>query len=118
MTDLEAVRIIEAAHARIVEQLEEIALLKGAIAAQDEREQKAGERCGVPYEQHGCDWPDWMAEQVLSQAARIAQLESLGPFIEEYAKQRMFYGLHGDKRYMHLSDEAKEQIDATLKGGA
>jgi hypothetical protein len=60
-------------------QAQEIALLKGTIAAQDEREKKAGERCGVPCEQHGCDWPDWMAEQVLSQAARIAQLEALGP---------------------------------------
>jgi hypothetical protein len=59
-----------------------------------------------------------MAEQVLSHAARIAQLEALGPLIEEYARQRMFYGLHGDKRYMHLSDEVKAEIDAILKGGA
>ena len=125
MTDLEAVRIIEAAHARIVEQLEEIALLKGAMAAQDEREQKAGERCGVPYEQHGCDWPDWMAEKVLSQAARIAQLEALGPLVEEYAAAQRSVGelVQRQKyeeavKYRDKYEAAKARIDAILKGGA
>ena len=122
MTDLEAVRIIEAAHARIVEQLEEITLLKGAMAAQDEREQKAGERCGVSYEQHGCDWPDWMAEKVLSQSARIAELEALGPLIEEYGVAKWSAGYESPTSEKGSSDawvaDLWGRIDAILKGGA
>lgn len=39
--------------------------LRGAMAAQDSRERAAGEKCGVPYELHGCDWPDAVAEEVM-----------------------------------------------------
>lgn len=53
----------------------EIAMLRGAIAAQDDRARKAGERCGVPYELHGCDWPDAMAEEVQVVRAEIASLK-------------------------------------------
>jgi hypothetical protein len=45
--------------------LKQIELLKGAIAAQDSRELLAGIKCGVPYEEHGCDWPDAVADKVL-----------------------------------------------------
>ena len=38
--------------------------LRGAMAAQDERERLAGERCGVPCELHGCDWPEAVAAEV------------------------------------------------------
>ena len=117
MTNWDAT-IIASQTAIIAQQAEEIALLKGTIASQDEREKKAGERCGVPYEQHGCDWPDWMAEKVLSQAARIAELEALGPLIEEYGKQLMFFGMHGDKRYQHLANEVLSLAKTILKGGA
>jgi len=48
----------------LTEALAEVVLLRGAIAAQDEREKAAGILCGVPYEQHGCDWPDWVAEEL------------------------------------------------------
>jgi hypothetical protein len=57
-------------------------------------------------------------KEIATLKARVDALEKLGPLIEEYGKQRMFYGMHGDKRYMHLSDEAKSQIDAILTGGA
>ena len=30
------------------------------------RERAAGERCGVEYHGHGCDWPDATAEQILA----------------------------------------------------
>jgi hypothetical protein len=49
----------------------ELSLVRGAMAAQDERERKAGERCGVPYEQHGCDWPEWVADEVLKLRERL-----------------------------------------------
>ena len=118
MTDSEWVKITEAAHEKIAFQQERIALLKGTIAAHEERNRKAGERCGVPYEQHGCDWPGWMAEKVLSQAARIAELEALGPLIEEYGKQLMFFGMHGDMRYQLLANEVLSLAKTILKGGA
>lgn len=38
--------------------------LRGAMAAQDERERVAGDACGVPWTMHGCDWPDAVAEEV------------------------------------------------------
>jgi len=116
MTDSEWVKITEAAHEKIAFQQERIALLKGSIAAHEERNRKAGERCGVPYEQHGCDWPDWMAENVLSQAARIAQLEALGPLIEEYGvictENGMYDANQGE------CDAMLAEINRILKGGA
>lgn len=55
----------------------EIELLKGAIAAQDERERQAGERCNVPYELWGCDWPDAVAEVVLHLRTEVEHYKSL-----------------------------------------
>ncbi|SRR5579871_858965 len=46
---------------------------RGAMAAQDERERKAGEACGVKYEQHGCDWPEWVADALMSKNRLIAE---------------------------------------------
>jgi hypothetical protein len=42
----------------------EVSLLRGTIEAQDGRERAAGAACGVPYEEHGCDWPNAVAEEV------------------------------------------------------
>lgn len=39
-------------------------LWREATDAQDERERLAGEACGVPWNMHGCDWPDAVAEEV------------------------------------------------------
>jgi hypothetical protein len=102
---------------------QEIALLKGAIAAQDERERKAGERCAVPYEQHGCDWPDWMAEKLLSQAARIAQLEALKQPIQTAIAAAISLGVSRggslvEKAWRETLQKAEDEIDAILKGGA
>lgn len=43
----------------------DLAMAIGSIHAQDERERRAGERCEITYEWHGCDWPDAMAEEVI-----------------------------------------------------
>lgn len=51
-----------------------LTLTRGAMAAQDEREQQAGERCGVSYVLHNCDWPEAVADEVLALRARIAEL--------------------------------------------
>ena len=65
------------AHARqdIPKLLTEIDHLRGAIAAQDDRARQAGEACGVPYELHGCGWPDAVAEEVQVLRADIASLK-------------------------------------------
>src|SRR4051812_44435244 len=47
-------------------------LLRGAMDSQDHRERLAGEKCGVPYAEHGCDWPDAAAEEVLRLRAMYA----------------------------------------------
>ncbi len=74
MTDLEAVRIIEAAHARIVEQ-----------------------------------------------TARIAQLEALGPLIEEYGQAKWSQGYDNPTSEKGSSDawvaDLWDRINAILKGG-
>jgi hypothetical protein len=46
---------------------------RGAMASQDERERAAGEKCGVLYEHHGCDWPDAVAEEVLRLHSELMQ---------------------------------------------
>jgi len=43
----------------------ELAQVKGAMAAQDEREKLAGEKCNILWQEHGCDWPDAVAERVI-----------------------------------------------------
>jgi len=43
----------------------EVATLKGAMAAQDERERLAGDQCGIPWQEHQCDWPDAVAEALI-----------------------------------------------------
>lgn len=54
-------------------QLEEkLRLVKGAMAAQDEREQIAGKRIGIPWEESGCDWPDTVADAFEWLRARLA----------------------------------------------
>lgn len=52
--------------------------LTAARAAQDEREAKAGEACGVPRELHGCDWPDGVAEEVATLKGRERQTFEAG----------------------------------------
>jgi hypothetical protein len=44
----------------------EARLLRGALYAQDERERQAGDKCGVSWQESGCDWPDAVAEKVLA----------------------------------------------------
>jgi hypothetical protein len=49
--------------------------LQGALAAQDQRERKAGEKCGVSYQEHGCDWPDAIAERLAWSQHRVKDLQ-------------------------------------------
>lgn len=50
----------------LVETTIDLSRAKGALAAQDERERKAGIKCGLPYEEYGCDWPDATADLIVS----------------------------------------------------
>lgn len=54
------------------------------LAAQDEREKAAGAKCSVPYEQHGCDWPDAVADEVLALRARVAEQDDLLSHVREF----------------------------------
>lgn len=73
----------ERAHARETE-------LQGTIDAQDERERKAGEKCGVPYAESGCDWPDNVAEKVL---ALQAENERLRERVKELDEIKAAWGM-------------------------
>ncbi len=92
-------------------------LLRGAMEAQDERERAAGEKCGVDYNLSGCDWPDSVAEEVLSlrsklQAAeqRIAELvgsaSKANKLIEEYQWRR--------PPYINASPEATALLEKAM----
>lgn len=54
---------------------EDIALLRGAMDAQDERERLAGKKCGVSYSENGCDWSDAVADKVIFLKEKINVLE-------------------------------------------
>lgn len=56
---------------------EQIRLLKQTLDAQDEREKEAGKRCGVPWEEWGCDWPDRMADVVIDLRNKIDELKNI-----------------------------------------
>lgn len=40
--------------------------LLGALEAQDKRMKAAGKKCGIPFEVFGCDWPDRVAEELIT----------------------------------------------------
>jgi hypothetical protein len=65
----------------------EINQLGGAMAAQDEREAKAGEACGVPYHLGGCDWPDTVADEVLGLRAEVERLKGAEERCETWKAQ-------------------------------
>lgn len=46
--------------------------LEGALDSQDERMRKAGKACGILFEEHGCDWPDAVAERLVHLRTRHA----------------------------------------------
>ncbi len=57
----------------LIDQLRsELALQKGANAAQDEREKKAAERFGML---HSCDWPDEIADKLLAAQRRWIDIQ-------------------------------------------
>lgn len=69
----------------IAERERQVATLQGAMAAQDEREQRAGERCGIERGVTGCDWPDAVVEEVLGLRQQIATLTEALEKILNYA---------------------------------
>ena len=99
---------------------EATAQLKGTIAAQDERERLAGDRCGIHYEQYGCDWPECVADEVLKLRSRIAELEGLGPLIERMQTLIVtgYEGFSFPDNHDEEYDMVQSEINTILKGGA
>jgi hypothetical protein len=50
--------------------------LRGAMDAQDHREKAAGEVCGIPYEEHGCDWPEVVADKIVFLKSEVDRLRA------------------------------------------
>ena len=65
--------ILDDAVARAEAAEAEVRILRGAIAAQDERNLAATERLDMP--PAGCDTSDWLADEVLGLRARVCELE-------------------------------------------
>ena len=97
-----------------------------AEAAADEIDDEMGDNNGTPIEvivfRHMQSAID---EATAPLRARIAELEGMGPLIEEYAEYRESSGIAGAncdrmerRRQDGLADEAKLQITAILTGGA
>jgi hypothetical protein len=70
-------RLIDYKDARIAELEAEQSNLRGAMQAQDARERQAGEKCGVDYNLHGCDWPDAVADRIVELEAIVGKLPEL-----------------------------------------
>lgn len=56
------------AESKLKEARADIALVRGCMDAQDEREREAAKKCGMV---HNCDWPDDAAEKILELRALI-----------------------------------------------
>jgi hypothetical protein len=54
----------------------EMGELRASVDSQDIREQRAGELCGVPWPEHGCDWPAAVAERCVLARVRVRLLEA------------------------------------------
>lgn len=52
------------------------ARLESIIQSDQQRMRDAGERCGIPYEGHGCDWPEWVADALIGEREKTADLEA------------------------------------------
>lgn len=87
--------------------------LRGAMAAQDEREKSAGETCGVPYELHGCDWPDGVATEVLTLRRQVAALREDA---ERYAylKRDKQYCVMEQDRDCLITHVSGDKMDAAI----
>lgn len=67
----------------------DVRLLRGSVEAQDEREQRAGEKCGEPWHLNGCDWPDAVADVILGLKADLASTR------DAIARVRAIHGPYG-----------------------
>lgn len=72
-----ALHEIESLRIDLEQQRLEIRLQRGAMDAQDERERMAGVACGLPYEEHGCDWPDAASDKILWLRSEVDRLKAL-----------------------------------------
>lgn len=52
----------------------EVKRLAGLIESQDRREREAGDKCNILWAEHGCDWPDAVAERVVHLRREVARL--------------------------------------------
>lgn len=87
----------------------ELETSRGASAAQDERERVAGKLCGVPYEEHGCDWPDAAAEKLVFFRDGLKQVEHILTRIG-YAYDETKKDWVQDPRWAPKRDDAPHEV--------
>lgn len=96
----------------------EVATLRGAMAAQIERERVAGERCGVPYEQHGCDWLEWVADEVLKLRAENAALREKLASVESVSVIGSMVGPFPQPAKRYMAGGQSVEFDGEVIAGA
>lgn len=87
----------------------QVAELRGAMAAQDQREAKAGERCGVSPIEYGCDWPDAVADEVLSLRAQLRQAEAAVDALTKRSDAAVKRAEEAERAYQASNDEKIRQ---------
>ena len=99
---------------------EDLTLTRGAMDAQDQREREAGERCGVSWLEVGCDWPDWVADEVLSLRAKIERLKKDNSGLHEVQdeQRRIITSLRAElatakARIAELEDNSLESLSTS-----
>lgn len=91
----------------------------GAMGAQDERERVAGELCGVNAMEHGCDWPNAVAERLVQRTmernAALALLHRLREYYPDVASVIEQLNLGPPQIYSgHMTNEPWAEVDARL----
>jgi len=90
--------------------------LRGAMAAQDGRERAAGEKCGVPYDIHGCDWPDAVAEEVNRLRSELKYCNSMNASlttVSNYERDRANETVNA----LHAALAERDALRARIDGG-
>lgn len=82
----------------IAELEQELTLTRGAMFAQDEREQNAAAAVGMSWT---CDWPQDVADELLSLRQVLSELKTaVGPVVEWWQREKKINARSGDVLYV------------------
>ena len=89
----------------------DLELTRGAMAAQDQREREAGEKCGVSWLEVGWDWPNWVADEVLSLRANAERLKKDNSGLHEIQDLQREHIVERDRRIAELEQWQRDMVN-------